>query len=101
MLACEHLDRHGLSWRIAFVSPSLGGLWAATVAGLGIAVRTPIGLPSSVGMLEAAGHGLPSLPSLGLMLRRSDRGASPRVDDLAAAIRQALREARDDAWLTP
>jgi len=52
-------------------------------------------------MLEAAGHGLPSLPSLGLMLRRSDRGASPRVDDLAAAIRQALREARDDAWLTP
>ncbi len=39
-IACEQLDRRGISWRLSFVSPSLGGLWAATAAGLGIALRT-------------------------------------------------------------
>ncbi|WP_092036703.1 LysR substrate-binding domain-containing protein [Methylobacterium pseudosasicola] len=99
-IACEQLDRRGLAWRIAFVSPSLGGLWAATAAGLGIALRTPIGLPASIGMLDAVGHGLPALPSLGLMLRRSDQGGNPVVDYLAATIRQALHETLDEAWLT-
>ena len=99
-LACEHLDRRGLAWRIAFVSPSLGGLWAATAAGLGIALRTPIGLPASIRMLDSARHDLPPLPSLGLVLRRSGPGGNPVVDYLAATIRQALRETLDEAWLT-
>ena len=56
-LACSHLDREGIAWRIAFISPSLGGLWAATAAGLGIALRTPFGRPETVRVLDPAATG--------------------------------------------
>ncbi|CAO3362807.1 LysR substrate-binding domain-containing protein [Azospirillum palustre] len=98
-IACDHLDRHGIAWRIAFVSPSLGGLWAATAAGLGIALRTPVGRPAAVRVLDPAACGLPQLPSLGLRLLRSDRGPNPIGDHLATIIRQALRETLPAGWM--
>lgn len=98
-IACEHLDRAGIAWRVAFVSPSLGGLWAATAAGLGVALRTPVGRPASVEPLDPAAHGLPALPSLGLVLHRADRDIGPIGEHLAAIIRQALREALPADWL--
>lgn len=99
-IACEHLDRHGLSWRIAFVSPSLGGLWAATAAGLGIALRTPVGHPSSVRILDPATYGLPDMPSLGLLLYRANQDLGPTGEHLATIITQALQEILQDEWLT-
>jgi DNA-binding transcriptional LysR family regulator len=98
-IACEHLDRQGIAWRIAFVSPSLGGLWAATAAGLGIAVRTPVGRPQSIQQLEPRSHGLPDLPSLGLALLRAEKDPSPLTEQLAAIIRQALWETLPSEWL--
>jgi DNA-binding transcriptional LysR family regulator len=98
-IACEHLDRQGVAWRIAFVSPSLGGLWAATAAGLGVALRTPIGRPQSVRLLDPRSHGLPELPSLGLVLDRADKGTGPTGEHLASIIRQALRETLPAEWL--
>lgn len=92
-IACERLDRLGIAWRVAFVSPSLGGLWAATAAGLGIALRTPIGRPQSVRLLDPKSNGLPELPSLGLMLCRANKDIGPTGEHLAAIIRQAVCEA--------
>lgn len=100
-IACDHLDRHGIAWRIAFVSPSLGGLWAATAAGLGIALRTPMGRPPTVRVIDPAGHGLPQLPSLGLRLLRSGNGPNPIGDHLATIIRQALQETLPTDWMPP
>ena len=100
-IACDHLDRQGLAWRGAFVSPSLGGLWAATAAGLGIALRTPMGRPAAVRMLDPMAHGLPQLPSLGLRLLQSGKGPNPIGDHLAAIIRQALRETLPTDWMAP
>ncbi|WP_247882183.1 LysR substrate-binding domain-containing protein [Azospirillum sp. TSH100] len=99
-IACDHLDRQGIAWRIAFISPSLGGLWAATAAGLGIALRTPMGRPPTVRALDPVAHGLPPLPSLGLRLLRSDKGANPICDHLATIIRQALQETLPTDWMT-
>ncbi|WP_026793127.1 LysR substrate-binding domain-containing protein [Pleomorphomonas oryzae] len=99
-IACEHLDRQGIPWRVAFVTPSLGGLWAATAAGLGVAVRTSLGRPASVGLLDERHYGLPSLPSLGLRLIRSDKGANPIADHLAAIIRDAFWETLPAEWMT-
>ncbi|WP_332304392.1 LysR substrate-binding domain-containing protein [Rhizobium sp. GR12] len=99
-IACEHLDRLGLAWRIAFVSPSLGGLWAATEAGLGIALRTPIGRPRSIRQLESRSHGLPDLPSLGLALFQAGKDTSPLTAHLAGIIREALSETLPAEWLT-
>lgn len=98
-IACEHLDREGIPWRIAFVTPSLGGLWAATAAGLGVAVRTSLGRPVTVGLLDERQYGLPALPSLGLRLIRSNKGPNPIADHLAAIIRDAFRETLPAEWM--
>lgn len=98
-IACDVLDRAGLPWRIAFVSPSVGGLWAATAAGLGVALRTPIGLPAAVRQLDGEASGLPKLPSLGVSLLRAQKDAGPVGEQLAAIIRQALAEALPATWL--
>lgn len=98
-IACEALDRQGIAWRIAFVTPSLGGLWAATAAGLGVAVRTSLGRPATVGLLDDTRYGLPPLPSLGLRLMRPDKGTNPIADHLAAIIREAFRESLPAEWM--
>jgi DNA-binding transcriptional LysR family regulator len=99
-IACETLDRQGLSWRVAFVSPSLAGLWAATAAGLGIALRTPVGLPSSIQILDPTSHGLPELPLLGLVLHKADKDIGPTGEHLATIISQALGETLSQDWLS-
>lgn len=98
-LACEQLDRHGVSWRLAFVSQSLGGMWAATSAGLGVSVRTGFGAPASVRALDPVAFGLPALPSLRLALLRTQQDIGPTGEHLATIIGEALREALPAEWL--
>jgi DNA-binding transcriptional LysR family regulator len=43
--AIRQLDGAGIPWRVAAVSPSLAGLWAAAIAGLGITARSVLGVP--------------------------------------------------------
>lgn len=97
-LACEHLDRLAIAWRIAFISPSLSGLWAATAAGLGIALRTPFGLPPSVQVLNPHTCGLPLLPSLDLKLHRSMQSQNVLAEHLATIIKQSLYDALPAEW---
>jgi len=77
--ATEALDKAGIPWRIVFTSPSLGGVWAAVAAGLGVTVRTDFGLPSKVCPLKRAVFGLPSLGTLDLMLYGGETGLNPAV----------------------
>ena len=68
------LDRANIAWQVVFISHSLSGIWAAVQAGLGITVRTRIGMP---GNLRVAGSLLPSPVSLGISLtlgQGNDRG---------------------------
>jgi DNA-binding transcriptional LysR family regulator len=90
-LATDALDRAGIAWRVALTSPSLAGLWAAAAAGLGMTVRTPYGLPSTVRTLDPAEYGLPVLPSLGLSLLRGSSAAALPVDQLATIVVEAVR----------
>ncbi|MFL5018518.1 MAG: LysR substrate-binding domain-containing protein [Rhizobium sp.] len=109
--ATKALDEAGISWRLAFVSPSLGGLWAATAAGLGLTIRTPIGLPAKVRPLVPETIGLPDLPKLGLVLHRAEAEPQPAAARLAELVLQSVHGAlhgvvardpsidRSDAWL--
>ncbi|MBY5401591.1 MULTISPECIES: LysR substrate-binding domain-containing protein [Rhizobium] len=109
--ATKALDEAGISWRLAFVSPSLGGLWAATAAGLGLTIRTPIGLPAKVRPLAPGAIGLPDLPKLGLVLHRAEAEQQPAAARLAELVLQSVHGAlhgvvardlsidRSDAWL--
>lgn len=90
--ATKALDAAGISWRIAFVSPSLAGLWAAAAAGLGVTVRTPAGLPQKVKPLVAEEVGLPALPQLGLSLFHADAELGSAANWLGATLRQAARD---------
>ncbi|WP_233840015.1 LysR substrate-binding domain-containing protein [Dyella sp. 2HG41-7] len=89
--AIDALDRAGLAWRIAFTSASLAGTWAAVKAGLGISVRTPLGLPAELRALEAKQAHLPGLPKLGLALYRGEAESSPAVTRLAELIVQSIK----------
>lgn len=91
--AIAALDRTGIAWRLAFVSHSLAGQWAATAAGLALSMRTPAGLPPSVRRVPAEEIGLPALGSLGLMLHQAEATPDPATSRLAELIRQAVSEA--------
>ena len=88
--AAAALDRAGIAWRIAFSRASLAGTWAAVGAGLGVGVRTPLGLPGSVRALTAKEAGLPALPMLGLSLHRAEAEPAPAVAQLARIIVRTL-----------
>lgn len=88
--AIDALDRAGIAWRMAFTSASLAGTWAAVTAGLGISVRTPLGLPAGVRAMGAREAGLPVLPSLGLALYRAQAEPAAAVLRLQALIREAI-----------
>lgn len=88
-LALESLDRAGLPWRVAFSSPSLSGLWAATAAGLGVTVRTELGIPARLGRAKLPG--LPALPTLSFRVE-GDAG-SPGLVHLRALLLEALQRA--------
>ena len=85
------LDRAGLPWRHAFSSASLGALWAATSAGLGLSVRTSIGLPAHVRTIDRTGNGLPALPQMALVLCRTRAESETPVERLATLLTDAVR----------
>ncbi|MBW8727416.1 MAG: LysR family transcriptional regulator [Inquilinus limosus] len=89
--ATTALDRAGIPWRLAFVSPSLGGLWAAVAAGLGVTIRTDFALPARVRVLRPATA--PALPLLPLTLLRAEAEPDPVTARLAAILVQSVRDA--------
>ena len=91
--AIDALDAAGSRWRLAFVSASLAGVWAASAAGLGFAVRTSLGLPANLRPLAAGECGLPPLPALAVKLHRAEAEPGPATRRLAAIVGEALRDA--------
>ena len=76
-IALAALDRAGLAWRVTFSSPGLHGLRAAVEAGLGVTLRTAIGLPSGLRVLgPAEGLPPPGEPAIPVCLHDGDRPMS-------------------------
>lgn len=88
--AIDALDRAGVAWSLVFVSPSLGGVWAAVEAGLGVTLRTAAGLPRDLTSIS----GLPPLaqPPLSLTIHDGGRTLSPAGVRLADIVVQTLQE---------
>lgn len=94
--ATAALDRAGIAWRIAFTSAGLSGIWAAVAAGLGLGLRTPLGLPPAVALLDAEHCGLPVMPPLGLCLHRAEADPEPVVARLGEMLRDCVAELLED-----
>ncbi|HVI57806.1 MAG TPA: LysR substrate-binding domain-containing protein [Luteimonas sp.] len=88
--ATAALDRAGIAWRVAFTSASLAGIWAAVAAGLGVTLRTPLGLPATVRGDAGAALALPPLADIGLRLHHAGATPSAAVARLGALVREAL-----------
>ncbi|PUA47527.1 LysR family transcriptional regulator [Pseudomonas protegens] len=86
--AIQALDAARIPWRIALTSPSVSGIWAAVAAGLGLTLRTRIGLPNHLTVVS----GLPSVPSLGYVLHSHGGDPTPATQLLAALIKTSLEE---------
>lgn len=86
--ATQALDAAQIPWRIALTSPSVGGIWAAVAAGLGLTLRTRIGLPNHLTVVS----GLPPVPSLGYVLHSDGDDPTPAAQQLAALIKTSLQE---------
>lgn len=82
--ATDALDAAGIAWRVAFVSQSLGGIWAAVNAGLGITVRSAIGVPGLLTSTLSAQ--LPALPSMGIGLIQRQ----PKPSEVVEQLKQLL-----------
>lgn len=89
-VAIDALDRAGIAWRLAFTSHSLGAVWAAVGAGLGVTVRTRFGLRNTLRTLPAEEFGLPPLPTVALVLHRLDPDLPETCALLAADLRDSV-----------
>ena len=86
--ATRALDAANIPWRIALTSPSVGGLWAAVAGGLGVTLRTRIGLPGNLRVID----GLPPMPTLGYVLHAGAELQAPAIKHLAGLIETGLQE---------
>ncbi|GKX55851.1 LysR family transcriptional regulator [Leminorella grimontii] len=89
--ALEALNHAGIPWRVAFTSHSLSGIWAAVSAGLGITVRTRIGLPTTLTTLNDPD--LPELPQMGIALLESSSSPSDAVAHLRHLLHTVIKDA--------
>lgn len=89
--AIEQLDQAGLRWRIAAVSPSLAGLWCAAIGGLGVTVRSSLGLPAKLVWGQQL-FGLPALGTFPVTLHARKKPMSKAVERLQAIVRDATLE---------
>jgi DNA-binding transcriptional LysR family regulator len=76
------------SWKQTFSSPSLAGTWAAVSAGLGISVRTPIGVPPGM-RAQRQLPGLRKLPNVDVVIAQSSK--SEPVQRLRQVLDQTLK----------
>jgi DNA-binding transcriptional LysR family regulator len=87
--AIEHLDAAGQPWRIAAVSPSLAGLWALCLAGLGVTVRSALGVPKAL-VSHTTLFDLPPLGSFPVTLHTSAGSGSAGVERLRDIVREVV-----------
>ncbi|MBC9932876.1 LysR substrate-binding domain-containing protein [Chitinophaga qingshengii] len=75
------LEKSGKAWKPVLTASNVAGMWAAAKAGLGITIRTPIGLPADCKLLPVSGT-LPALPQITVYLL-----IAPRKKTSAAILR--------------
>jgi DNA-binding transcriptional LysR family regulator len=87
--AIQHLEAAEMPYRIAANSPSLDGLWAALLGGLGITART--GLNLREGLVAAPSlYDLPPLGSMPVTVHRSAHSSGVAMDRMASLLSEAL-----------
>jgi DNA-binding transcriptional LysR family regulator len=91
-------------WRRTFTSPSLSGTWAAVEAGLGVTVRTPLGIPKGLTMRSRIA-GLKALSPIQLHMLSRQHEKSPVVkllrDLLFNTLQRSMGFLEEPSWREP
>ncbi|CAN7222479.1 LysR substrate-binding domain-containing protein [Neorhizobium sp. LjRoot104] len=88
--AIDALDSHGITWRHAFASPSLAGLWAAVTAGLGVTPRILEGKPVHLAALDPGDAALPDLGTIELALHVAETRLPAPAEELKRLVLEAV-----------
>jgi DNA-binding transcriptional LysR family regulator len=89
--AVRQLDAAGIAWRIAATSPSLAGLWASAIGGLGITMRSRLALPETL-VSDRRMFDLPAITPFPITLQRQPHASSPSLERLCAIIDDVVAE---------
>jgi DNA-binding transcriptional LysR family regulator len=87
--AIEHLETANIPYRIAANSPSLDGLWATLLGGLGITARTALNLREGLVCARSL-YDLPKLPSLPVTVHRNVHSNGVATDRMALLLLETL-----------
>jgi DNA-binding transcriptional LysR family regulator len=88
--AAAALDRADIDWSIGYSSGTLSDLWSAVNLGLGVTVRTPVGVPAGLAVLDGQ-RGLPELPPFHMSLcGPPTKAARPAAANLRAILEECL-----------
>lgn len=88
----EKLDQSKIPWRVAAVSPSLAGLWASAIGGLGITARSALGLPGKL-LWGKEMFDLPALSAFPVTLHAQSGTLSVGVERLRSITRDTVASA--------
>lgn len=83
------LEKVKRKWRPALTSGSVAGMWAAAQAGLGITIRTEIGIPAGCRVLTAS-SGLPALPDIQVFILTHKETPAPAVKRLIDILHDTI-----------
>lgn len=89
------LEKVKRTWRPALTSGSVAGMWAAAQAGLGITIRTEIGLPAGCRTLTPS-SGLPPLPDIAVFMLTRKKTPSPAVKRLIDILHETITAQLND-----
>ncbi len=89
--AIKQLDAAGIAWRVAATSPSLAGLWASALGGLGLTLRSRLSVPDSL-IWHRRLFNLPEPSSFPVTLHAQPHATSPSLDRLRAIIGEVVSE---------
>jgi DNA-binding transcriptional LysR family regulator len=96
--AIAALDQAGIPWSIAFTSANLQGLWAAVEAGMGVTLRTTMGLPDRLAELGEATVLPPvPVPPLKACLHDAGRSLDPAAIELRSIVVETLQQYAPEA----
>jgi DNA-binding transcriptional LysR family regulator len=88
--ATQRLDAASKPYRIAANSPSLDGLWAALLGGLGITARTALNIPEGLRSANSL-YDLPSLGQFPVTLHRNAHSSGVPMDRMATLLSQSVQ----------
>ncbi len=93
----DALAQAGVPWRLSLTSPSLAAVWCGLRAGLGVTVRTPLGIPAGLSVLS--GTKVPTLPNIDVVLHDAET-SSAAAREFKAILVEVIRSFSHDAGRT-